>query len=1066
MIVSAEDLVEIRRVGEETWAPLRVGDQICPEDLVRLGPNARADVKLPDEADVRLRPGALVSFLPPEDGSRTLLNLIRGVIFVISRDSRALSIRTPFVNAGLEGTEFLIEVDGEDFILTVYEGEVALGNESGQVAVGGGRSLSATRGDLSGPVTEVDDRADLLWALYYPVILDGPLLAADAEISAMATDPAMYTARAQTRLRVGHIDTARTDLDRALALVPDYAPALALEAMILLAEGDTGTAIQAVERGLRQNDQSVAALLANSYIRMERDSLREALQATTRAVELAPDSALAHARHAHALLALEAVSAALTAANQALALDPNVADGHSAMGFAWIASGDFTASIGAFEAAISHDSASALPRIGLAIALNRTGRSVAARDEIATAVALAPNDSLVRSYMGKTYADEFRTELAGEQLEIAKTLPSNDQTARLYDSQHEQMQNRPIAAFENLTEASALSGDSLRFRSTLHQDEDLMTRGAGIGPIYRLLGAEDLALEAGTRSLVANPGDYSAHRLVSDMSARQSRREIWRVNEAFQARMLQPISVQPFAPQLALTNVYIAESAGPIALEHLQATSGFARNGLDFQVSAITGGLGIRGEDLVVAGLYDRMSFNLGQYHYEFDGFRLNNDFEHDAYSGHFQYRLSPETSFQTELRSTRVNRGDTMLLFDPDRLNTQARHREESDSIQVGINQRLSTRGRLIGSVTLQQGQVSATSGDAFTIDVDADISIVELQHIGTFSRWNIVSGIRAVSSDLINTAQIQLALPFPPFTLEETVVTDGTSRHSLAYVYANRSLTDKLVLTIGGAVDSLDLALVSESRSSPKLGLSWSPQPGTSLRVATFETLQGQIISRQLQLPSLEPMQVAGSGQYWTGTEGEIARNYEISGEFTAAQRIRYGFRHTERSISTPFSITGLSSSEVETYFLNSRESLSEAHLFWIPTDKLALRFGWESDDFDFHGTDSPYSFSRLQTKRVPMQASVFISDRFSVRGAGIYISQHGLFSAPFPDPGFFPDSSRFWTFDASLDIRLPNRRGSIEVAAKNLFDDNSKFQDRDPENPHIFPERIFLARFTLLY
>jgi hypothetical protein len=236
--------------------------------------------------------------------------------------------------------------------------------------------------------------------------------------------------------------------------------------------------------------------------------------------------------------------------------------------------------------------------------------------------------------------------------------------------------------------------------------------------------------------------------------------------------------------------------------------------------------------------------------------------------------------------------------------------------------------------------------------------------------------------------------------------------------------------------------------------------------VRIAAFETMQGQFVSRQLQLPSLEPMQVAGLGQYWIGAEGEIARNYEISIDHASTSALRLGARHTERSIDTPFSTGSPASTDAAIEHFYSRESIDNLSLFWAPSSMLAMNLGWQFEDFNNHDAYSPYGFSRLRTKRLPIEANIFIGKALSVRLAGTQIRQSGLFSAPPPAPGFTPQSSRFWTFDAALDIRLPNRRGSVEFAVKNLLDDDSRYQDTDPENPRIFPERFFLTRFTLSF
>ena len=60
--------------------------------------------------------------------------------------------------------------------------------------------------------------------------------------------------------------------------------------------------------------------------------------------------------------------------------------------------------------------------------------------------------------------------------------------------------------------------------------------------------------------------------------------------------------------------------------------------------------------------------------------------------------------------------------------------------------------------------------------------------------------------------------------------------------------------------------------------------------------------------------------------------------------------------------------------------------------------------------------------------------------------------------------PDRDTFWLVDASIGYRLPKRYGLISVEAKNLFDKNFRFQDMDPGNPLIVPERLIVIRFTL--
>jgi hypothetical protein len=53
-----------------------------------------------------------------------------------------------------------------------------------------------------------------------------------------------------------------------------------------------------------------------------------------------------------------------------------------------------------------------------------------------------------------------------------------------------------------------------------------------------------------------------------------------------------------------------------------------------------------------------------------------------------------------------------------------------------------------------------------------------------------------------------------------------------------------------------------------------------------------------------------------------------------------------------------------------------------------------------------------------------------------------------------------------DAFVGYRLPNRRGLLSLNAENLLDESFQYQDVDPTNPSLFPERLISFRFTLAF
>src|SRR5690606_23716375 len=110
-IVSIQGQVEIE--NGQGWQSVENGDKVCTGYAVRVHRFSRAAIRLPDKTMLRLDQDTSVTFSQPRDDTGSWLDVLRGVIHVISRDPRALRFNTPYANAGLEGTEFVIAV-GDD----------------------------------------------------------------------------------------------------------------------------------------------------------------------------------------------------------------------------------------------------------------------------------------------------------------------------------------------------------------------------------------------------------------------------------------------------------------------------------------------------------------------------------------------------------------------------------------------------------------------------------------------------------------------------------------------------------------------------------------------------------------------------------------------------------------------------------------------------------------------------------------------------------------------------------------------------------------------------------------
>lgn len=98
------------------------------------------------------------------------------------------------------------------------------------------------------------------------------------------------------------------------------------------------------------------------------------------------------------------------------------------------------------------------------------------------------------------------------------------------------------------------------------------------------------------------------------------------MSEWLQSQLLQPINITPIRPQLAESNLFILEGAGPGGLAFNEFNPLFARNRFTIQGSGIVGDDNTYGDEVVHSGLWRNLSYSLGQFHYETDGFRKNNN--------------------------------------------------------------------------------------------------------------------------------------------------------------------------------------------------------------------------------------------------------------------------------------------------------------------------------------------------------------------------------------------------------------------------------------------------------
>jgi tetratricopeptide (TPR) repeat protein len=1050
-LIGVEGTVAVRRAGTTTWSPATEHAELCFGDSVRSESFSRATVVLPDDTTMRLDALTTMTLDDPPSGFGTLVDLLLGALHIMSRDPRSLTIRTPHVNAGLEGTEFDIRVaqNKPETDVAVLEGAVRVTNATGVVSVPSGNVAAATANGA--PVITPTRAVDLMrWASYYQPLFVGKLPSPSREpTAAEAAEPAFFAMRAAARLRYGRLDDAGSDLAALRALAPGNPLGPALEAVIALARGDQAGALASAERARDLDASSVPALLALAYAQEEGADLAGAARTIDSALALEPGNALVWTRHAVLAVGRGDAAAALASAERATALAPDFAAAHAALGFTYSNRADYERAIRAFERSIKLDQSAPSPRVGLGLALLAKGERRAGRRQLEIAATLDPADGMIRAYLSKAYDAEHRDKLTVSQIELAKDLAPSDPTGWLYQALGTPGDNRPIEGLANLRAAATRNGYRPPFRSRFFVDSDLATRSTGANShIYRELGFEQVGLLEGLEATAQDPADYAGHRLLSGLYSQLPRGEIARVSEVLLATLLEPATLAPIQPQLGQPALFIADSVGPSALASTELAPVLTENGLRFQSSIVDGTYETFGEDVAIAGLHDRTSFSVGQYRSRSDGFRENNDFDDRIANAELKFRATPSTMLLAELRLTDTDMGHLPLFFDPAFYSPLLRIHQATDSVRLGMAHQQGERDTLIASVLALRSDSEVTEAPGKT-ELRGDG--LDLQHIHRADRWRLQSGAAFAERNESPTDGSTSAMDFD---LNQAAV----------YAYAHVDVSRALQLTVGASTDRVDTGPIDERALNPKLGVVWHASPRLTVRAAAFQTLEGSLSSsQQAPQPRLEPTEIAGFTQFLFGaSNGAKSRVSGVGADLAITPRSFAGLELARRRTETPVTTFGPTRSDV---LSNGDEAQERAYLYWTPTQKLSMSAEYQHDRFE---ESLPLrGFTDMRIRRIPLELRYFGVKGLTAGVRASLVDQEGTFlfgTPPVVLPGHGEDT--FTVVDASLGYRLPNRRGVLSLNVANLFDKDFRFQDVDASNPSIMPERMAYLRFTFAF
>ena len=1081
-VVSVQGQVELRR-GDTTWPAIQLDATLCAGDTVRVQAHSRAALRLNNETTLRLDQGTVLTLAPSDRIGPTLMEQLKGRLHVITRTPRPFHVRTPFVNANVQGTEFTVRVDETSTTVTVIEGVVVAANSSGSVELKDGQAATARQGG-GAPDIVVRSADAVNWTLHVPAVLDFGALRADATLArsaalaqsgridqalaALALPPdgpagaGFHVYRAALLLQVGRFDEAKPDIAQALKLEPSNSNAHALLAMVAVVENDKSGALALARQSVREDARSSAALISLSYAEQASFELEAARVHAIEATQLEPANALAHARRAELELSLGRLAEAVAAAQEAVRLHPGLARTQSILGFADLSRTDTRSARASFGRAIELDSADPLPRLGLGLARIREGDLGGGREDIEIAVSLDPGNALARSYLGKAYYEEKRDARAEVQFALAIKRDPRDPTPYLYGAVLAQSQNRPVQALLDLDQSIALNGNRAVYRSQLLLDKDQATRSTNRAATYQALGFERLAIAESVKALAEDLGAEAAHRQLASAYANLPRHDIARASEALQAQIRQPLTATPIDPQLNTDHLGILRGDGPSRLGANEFNQLFSRDQVRLQADAVVGSRGTRGDQVMVSGLSGQFAYALSQLYYETDGFGDNNSARKEAVDLFVQAQLSSRASLQAELKHSELRVGQTFFPFDPLVIYPQTiRERREVARLSGHLDQApgvdwifsLSHENRLRAADNFPDG--SPITETKFRTDA------LELQHLRRSGPVQLVLGFSRLRES-----------GYSPF--EAVEVTDA---NQAIYAYGLWQIQPgRLSLQAGLAAEQLDIRNpffvdgIHRRRVSPKLGMVWTPTPETTFRLASFTAVKRPFIASQ----TLEPTQIAGFNQFFTGFEaffgdpdGTISRRTGLGFDQKLPGNTFAGAEVSVRQLDVPSLIAARDFRwrERTAHLYLYRALAADSERLWLPGWSAAASIEYEVEKLERPQIlTGPEGIMNVTTQRLPMALRLF-QGNLSLRLSTTYLRQTGEFSADVALDRF-SKSTGAWISDVSAEYRLPRRMGTLAVGVRNLADRPVELFQSDPFAPRDALGRFAYARVRVVF
>jgi len=157
VVAAARGQVELLSTGQD-WAAASVGSRLGPEDAIRTGPGAEADLRIGDKSTITVAERSQLAVREVTSAARRF-TLRKGRIAVDYKEDGARTLRIEDEKgdavAATAAAKFSVLSSGDAFVVAAETGVVNLGAAGNTTAVKGGETSFVTEGAMPAPASPI-----------------------------------------------------------------------------------------------------------------------------------------------------------------------------------------------------------------------------------------------------------------------------------------------------------------------------------------------------------------------------------------------------------------------------------------------------------------------------------------------------------------------------------------------------------------------------------------------------------------------------------------------------------------------------------------------------------------------------------------------------------------------------------------------------------------------------------------------------------------------------------------------------------------------------------------------